>query len=440
MVVRQIKLRPSDAPDWHFQKTRPPLARRFPTVSGRGRVLSKTNLHNSQTNQHSYARISKVRSKGSVWALHGAYLQRKGGQREEEKGIGFDRESDEVNLSETLSNWQHDGDSYTFRGYISPTKGEHGSLQEHTRAIMEAVEKDLGVKLQWAAIDHHDRPRLHVHILIRNIDANGNRLTFNEYQLSRVFRAYSEQDLTNKLGYRLVHDELRERAAFVTHERWTTLDDSLLRRANTLGEVHFPEQIAKPILDRERDEHARRRLRFLADRYGVATEIDDTRWQLRPDAKNILQQVVKTRHYSTLHARHQETLHKQVLIDRTQLKDGQSLTGRVLGEGEVNPLTHTRYVLLEKGKHAAYIELKSKEPLPTGRMLTVQQDNGDAHVVTQAQEQTVKQEQEEQQQKRVHTQAIRVDLTEMVQAERTKMRAQRGEEEEEVTRSRSRRR
>lgn len=421
-VGKPVRVKPTDHPDWHWEKTKPVLARRYRTVPSRRALVSRALLHNHTMTQHSYAHINMVSSKGHTWGRHGAYLQMKGKQQEGENGQGFNGEHDDLSMGQTLRQWQSEGDGFMFRGYISPTTQQHGEMKDHARNVIASVEKELGQTLQWAGIDHNDTQRPHVHLVIRGIDTNGLPLRLNEQQLGIVLRSHSENDLTNKVGYRLVHEELRARAAFVKHERWTTLDDEILRRVNPRNEVHYPEQIGGNILDRERDEHARQRLRFLTERYGVATEIDDTRWELTPDAKQIVQRVETIRQYSVLHRQHQEVIHPQTRIERKTLQQNESLTARVVAEGEVNPHTHTRYVLLEQGKKVLYVEVQGTTHT-AGEVTTVKNENGQVREVTEdhSRKQTQKQ-QEEDVQKRTHTQAVRIDLTEMVREERKRTR------------------
>src|SRR5437870_2567030 len=54
----------------------------------------------------SYAKNTKTRS----WAAHGEYLQREHAQSAHEKGLGFNQESDAVDLKRMLRQWQQSED------------------------------------------------------------------------------------------------------------------------------------------------------------------------------------------------------------------------------------------------------------------------------------------------------------------------------------------
>ena len=49
---------------------------------------------------------------------------------------------------------------------LSPESGEALDLVDHTRRLMSAMERDLGTRLEWVAIDHHNTDNPHVHVAL----------------------------------------------------------------------------------------------------------------------------------------------------------------------------------------------------------------------------------------------------------------------------------
>ena len=101
------------------------------------------------------------------WAAHGRYLERKGAQRENEKGLSFNETDDDISIVKTVKVWQEAGDKHLFKIILSPEKAADIDLKEHVRQLMKRIEKDLGTKLQWIAIEHYNTLHFHVHLDIR---------------------------------------------------------------------------------------------------------------------------------------------------------------------------------------------------------------------------------------------------------------------------------
>jgi hypothetical protein len=50
---------------------------------------------------------------------------------------------------------------------LSPERGEALDLVDDTRRVMNAMERDLGTRLEWVAIDHHNTENPRVHVALR---------------------------------------------------------------------------------------------------------------------------------------------------------------------------------------------------------------------------------------------------------------------------------
>ena len=111
-----------------------------------------------------------------AWGAHGVYLAREGAQREGERGLGFDAERDAVDLVATLRAWQRAGDERLWKFVVSPEHAASLDLREHARELVGHMQRDLGTRLDWVAIDHYNTDNPHMHLLVRGPDGGGREL------------------------------------------------------------------------------------------------------------------------------------------------------------------------------------------------------------------------------------------------------------------------
>ncbi|MGD1006323.1 MAG: hypothetical protein ABR980_03710, partial [Ignavibacteriaceae bacterium] len=111
----------------------------------------------------------------------------------------FDEDED-LNISKVLNCWQENGDPRIWKVIISPEMAHKLDLKGHVRAVMGQVEKDLGTKLEWIAIDHYNTDNPHAHVVIRGIDRQGEELRINKEYFTQGFRLRSQQEATRVLG------------------------------------------------------------------------------------------------------------------------------------------------------------------------------------------------------------------------------------------------
>ena len=67
---------------------------------------------------------------------------------------------------------------------------------------MARVEKDLGQRLEWAAVNHHDTDHPHAHIVVRGVDARGREVRFDREYISNGLRWRAQELATQELGPR----------------------------------------------------------------------------------------------------------------------------------------------------------------------------------------------------------------------------------------------
>ncbi|MGA5726582.1 DUF3363 domain-containing protein [Ralstonia thomasii] len=293
-------------------------------------------------------RMAYAKNKGNrQWEAHGKYLERESGQREGEKGQGFGSAGDPVDIPATLGSWQEAGDAHVFKMIVSPEFGDRVDLKAHARELIAKMEKDLGTRLEWVGIDHHNTDNPHLHISIRGVDEHGRVLEIAPDYIKKGVRTRAEELVTRQLGYRTERDVAEAQHRQVTQERFTDLDRALQRRAVD-GRVSFDDPLPKSKSARETRLNLIRRLTELS-RLGLAERLEGGMvWKLSTElepalrARQIAGDRLKTR-----------ALHRAMISDpnapmvASELNQvGQRVSGKLIGTG-LNEATDRPYMLIE---------------------------------------------------------------------------------------------
>jgi type IV secretory pathway VirD2 relaxase len=274
-----------------------------------------------------YARRSVVKASFSrnrwsgAWAAHARYLSRPGAQQEFSKGLGFDSERENIDLLTTVRDWERQ-DELLWRFIVSPEDADRLNLREHVRSLVGQMERDLGTKLEWAAIDHHNTDDAHVHLLVRGMRDNGRPLEINRDYLRSGLRVRSQELATKELGPRLEPEMLRARERAVRREQWTEIDRALQRKADQHGVVSYVDFQPRSESARIKAEQEIDRLQFLSG-LGLARRVDDYSWQL--DEKHERELRVKQRSNDVIKSRaHDRQRGSGRDRDRTRERRGQN--------------------------------------------------------------------------------------------------------------------
>ena len=127
------------------------------------------------------------------------------------EGRGFDAEHGDIDLIARVREWEKDGDERMWRFIVSPEDADRMDLKEHVRELVRAMEADLGTRLEWVAIDHHNTDNPHVHLLVRGVDERGKALMIDREYVRTGIRARSQEIASRELGQRLEPEMLRAR-------------------------------------------------------------------------------------------------------------------------------------------------------------------------------------------------------------------------------------
>jgi len=121
-------------------------------------------------------------------------------------------------------------EQHQFRFIISPEDGAELDLTLYTRHLMARVQRDLGQKLIWGAVNHYDTAHPHVHVTMRGVDERGAEVRFPRAYMQRGLRHQAQALATELLGPRSQLEYERQRAREAQEGRWTSLDRRIAMR------------------------------------------------------------------------------------------------------------------------------------------------------------------------------------------------------------------
>ena len=230
---------------------------------------------------------------------HMTYLKRDGVTRDGTDARMFDANSDAADERAFAERCKDD--RHHFRFIVSPEDAaELDNLRTFTRELLDDVERDLGTKLDWVAVDHWNTDNPHVHVLIRGRTDDGQDLVISRAYISRGFRDRAAERITMELGPRSEQEIQSALEKEVEAERWTSLDRALRNIADE-GAGIADLRPGAPDLDPE----LRRLMLGRADkleRLGLAERVAPACWSLKPGLEPTLRDlgirgdIIKTMH------------------------------------------------------------------------------------------------------------------------------------------------
>ena len=268
---------------------------------------------------------------------HLRYLQRDGVTKDGERGQVYSANQDVEDGKAFVERGRED--RHQFRFIVSAEEGV--DLSDHrvtTRDLMEKMEADLGTRLDWIAVDHHNTGHPHTHIIVRGVTDDGKTLNIAGDYIAYGIRERASEVVTRELGRQTEQDVSRGLEREVDADRFTRLDRMLLAEQRSRSEFADlrPDQdmLESPRLNRALLIQRARKL----ERMGLAAEVEPGRWTVSPETESVLRElgergdIIKTMHRA---------------LDREGLAHARSIAGYVLHREEMTEQIVGR--VLDKG-------------------------------------------------------------------------------------------
>ncbi|MGE0573282.1 relaxase/mobilization nuclease domain-containing protein [Reyranella sp.] len=304
---------------------------------------------------------------------HMAYLKREGVTRDGEDARMFDATSDTAN--ERAFAERCEDDRHHFRFIISPEDGaELGDLKTFTRELMLDVEKDLGTRLDWVAVDHWNTDNPHIHVLIRGRADDGQDLVISREYISLGFRDRAAQRVTLELGPRSEREIRTALEREVGSDRWTSLDRALRDISDECGGVAD----LRPGPNAEDPELRGLLLGRTAklERLGLADPVGPACWTLKPGLEPALRQlgirgdIIKTMHQAVSVGGHEPDVSSFALHGE---EPSDPVLGRLVKRGLDDELKGTAYAIVAgvdgRTHHLKFSDLEMTGDAPAGAIV-----------------------------------------------------------------------
>jgi len=307
------------------------------------------------------SRIVKMSITGRTAALlHIKYIERNGVEKDGSAGKLYSKDQvksfDKTDFTRPIANEKNQ-----FRFIVSPEDGHELDLTDFTKKMMQQVEKDLGRKLEWAAVNHYNTDNPHVHIVVRGIDKAGDQVTIPPKYISEGMRFRAQEIVTDELGLKSELDNKSREIADISKGRFTSLDRTIAAQ-----EVDGTVDVGSYALEKNgrlSQSRIMARLEKL-EVFGLAEKSGSRSWTLHPEWKEQL-------HAAGLREDIHHELHRSVGGDpqRYRINDThQEIQGRLVKKGLENELHDRYYFIVEEPSGSVhYLSLTKNIDIDTFR-------------------------------------------------------------------------
>ena len=318
-------------------------------------------------------RLSRYGAQGA--ARHLRYIERDGVEKDGSPGVLYGPDGP---VARAVFEEARLGERHQFRFIVSPEDGGDLDLTAYIRSLMSRVERDLGRRIEWAAVNHFDTEHPHVHVVVRGVDLDGAQIFMEPAYISRGMRWSAQELATDWLGPRLESEIQHAYEREVGQERLTSLDRELARLAQD-GRINveaFEQRAGHP-----QPEMLARRLEQLRH-LGLAERVSDVTWEFADRWQDELRELgfrgdrLKQIHRA-LHGADPVSFH--VIGPGQGIPDGRGgvvegpLVGRVVRKGLADESKGTYYAVLETAAGADYhvpLPMRAIDELKAGALVT----------------------------------------------------------------------
>jgi len=320
------------------------------------------------------ARFTSFRRGGLGAAkAHLRYIQRDGVTPDGERGKLYGLSSHRVDGKAFLE--RSEGDPHQFRIIVAAEDGaEFRDLKPFIRDLMSQAEKDLGTKLDWAAVDHFNTGHPHTHIIIRGRDDKGSDLIIARDYISQGLRERARDLATLELGPESEDNFHKKLAMEVQSERFTRLDRSILSDVDQ-GIFTITSETSR---DRRYHAHRMGRLQKLRS-MGLAEELKPGVWKVADRTEAVLRQlgergdIMKTMQRVLKDAGIDRGASDYSVFDAAQPNN--KISGKIVAMGLSNELLNYHYVVVDgtdgKLHYAGIGKLSRYDPPSKDAVITI---------------------------------------------------------------------
>lgn len=327
-------------------------------------------------------RVIRMDPKGRLaQKLHLNYVERDGTGPDGEPSRLYDRHGPDADKQAFLERGAED--RHQFRIILSPEDtGELSSLTEFTRDLTAQMERDLGTRLDWVAVDHYDTGQPHTHLIISGKRDDGRDLVIPRDYISRGLRERAQALVELELGPVPETDGRARMARMVGQQRFTEIDRALIRRAReSVVDLSGPHRPG----DGWRRQIERMRLAKLQE-MALAESLGKGRWRLADHAETDLRRIgergdiIKAMHRAMRDKGVARTLDAGAIFDPAS-EGARPVTGVILDKGVADDVNDRAFIVVDGlGGRPVHIVVGGEDrlaSLETGRIVTVAPPNRD---------------------------------------------------------------
>lgn len=280
---------------------------------------------------------------------HIRYLQREGVSLDGGPGQAFSNLGNlsEEELSQIPKVW--DEDRHHWRLIVSPESAMGLDFEAFARDYILGMEGDLGTKLSWFGVAHHNTDKPHLHLVIRGRRDDGTDLVIPRDYVSHGMRHLAEKILTERLGVRHESEIVKQLQGELRKDGPTTIDRVLFREARRKDWILDLRPKAKAESEKSRTQRELRigRLKHLRE-LGLSREVRAGVWSISPESQTILRELgIKGDIIKTMHRELSGRNASEHIIYSPSALEARSITGRVIKRGVFDELSDKAFVIVE---------------------------------------------------------------------------------------------
>jgi type IV secretory pathway VirD2 relaxase len=240
-------------------------------------------------------------------------------------------------------------------------------MRGFTRDLMRQMEEDLGTRLDWIAVDHHNTGHPHTHIIVRGVTDDGKILNIAGDYIAHGIRHRASELVTRELGHQSELELSRKLASEVDAERVTRLDRMLMTERAEDGIVDLRLGEGQSYLVRENRHLLVGRAKRL-ERFGLTLEIEPGRWFVASRTEEVLKalgernDIIETMHRALADHGLAELRGIDGYAIHGSSTAGEKVIGRVVGKGLAGDEMSERVYLVIDGIDARVHHIEFPDP------------------------------------------------------------------------------